>query len=82
VLPEAKSNIKSYQDLSPFTLRDKHFILFYSHGGGGKVKDIMPRIFSRIGTLVGEPVGSMGRPDQQILERCKASGRELTKAIL
>ena len=63
-------------------LKEKPYALFYSHGGGGRVKDIMPRIFSRIGTLVGEPVGSMGRPDQQILERCKALGRELAKAIL
>ena len=63
-------------------LRDKPFVLFYSHGGGGRVKDIMPRIFGRIGTLAGEPVGSMGRPDQQILEKCKALGRELAKAIL
>ena len=63
-------------------LRDKPFVLFYSHGGGGRVKDIMPRIFGRIGTLVGEPVGSTGRPDQQTLERCKALGRELSKAIL
>lgn len=63
-------------------LRDKPFALFYSHGGGGRVKDIMPRIFSRIGTLVGEPVGSMGSPDQQTLERCKALGRELAKAVL
>ena len=63
-------------------LRDKPFVLFYSHGGGGRVKDVMPRIFGRIGTLVGEPVGSMGRPDQQILAKCKALGKELAKAIL
>jgi len=63
-------------------LRDKPFVLFYSHGGGGRVKDIMPRIFSRIGTLVGEPVGSRGRPDEQTLEKCKALGRELAKAVL
>ena len=63
-------------------LRDKPFILFYSHGGGGRVKDIMPRIFNRIGTLIGEPVGSMGRPDKPTLETCKALGRELAKAIL
>ena len=62
-------------------LRDKPFVLFYSHGGGGRVKDIMPRIFGRIGTLVGEPVSSMGRPDQQVLEKCKALGRDLAKAV-
>jgi len=33
-------------------LRYKPFVLFYSHGGGGRGKDIMPRIFSRIGTLI------------------------------
>jgi hypothetical protein len=43
---------------------------------------LVRRIFRRIGTLVGEPVGSMGRPDQHVLERCKALGRELAKAIL
>ena len=62
-------------------LRDKPFVLFYSHGGGGRVRDIMLRIFDRIGTLVGQPVGSTGKPDQQVLQRCKALGRELSKAI-
>ena len=62
-------------------LRDKPLALFYTHGGGGRVKDIMPRIFSRLGTLVGEPVGSRGRPDEQTLERCRTLGRELAKAI-
>jgi len=62
-------------------LRDKPFVLFCSHGGGGKVKDVMPRIFTRIGTLVGEPVGSMGRPDQNVLERCKALGKELARTV-
>ena len=63
-------------------LRDKPFALFYSHGGGGRVREIMPRIFGRIGTQVGVPVGSMGKPDQQVLQRCKAFGRELAKAVI
>ena len=63
-------------------LRNKPFAVFYSHGGGGNVKNIMPRIFSRIGTLIGEPVGCMGRPDKKVLERCKALGRELARAVL
>jgi flavorubredoxin len=63
-------------------LRNKPFVAFYSHGGGGNVKDIMPRIFSRIGTLVGDPVGCMGKPDKTVLARCRASGRELAKAVL
>ncbi|MFC2035314.1 flavodoxin family protein [Chloroflexota bacterium] len=63
-------------------LREKPYVLFYSHGGGGRVKDAMLRIFRRIGTLIGEPVGSRGRPDQQVLEECKALGKELAKAVL
>lgn len=62
-------------------LRDKPFVLFCSHGGGGKVKDVMPRAFNRIGTLIAEPVASRGGPDQHVLELCKALGRELAKAV-
>ena len=62
-------------------LTDKPYALFYSHGGGGRVKDAMQHIFRRVGTLIGEPVGFIGRPDQQALERCKALGKELAEAI-
>ena len=62
-------------------LREKPYALFYSHGGGGRVKDAMQQIFSRVGTLIGKPVGSRGRPDQQILERCKVLGKELAEAV-
>ena len=62
-------------------LKEKQYVLFYSHGGGGRVKDAMQRMFIRVGRLIGEPVGSRGRPDQRVLERCKALGRELAKAV-
>ena len=62
-------------------LREKPYILFYSHGGGGRVKDTIQRIFRRVGILINEPVGSRGRPDQQVLERCKALGKELAEAV-
>ena len=62
-------------------LREKPYALFYSHGGGGRVKDAMERIFRRIGTLIGEPLGSRGRPDEQVLERCKALGKELAEVV-
>ena len=62
-------------------LKDKPYVLFYSHGGGGRVKDNM-RIFRRVGTLIGEPVGSKGRPDPQVLAKCKALGKELAEAVL
>ncbi len=62
-------------------LRNKPFVLFYSHGGGGSVREVMPCLFRRIGTQVGELVESMGRPDRRVLEQCRALGRELAKAI-
>jgi len=61
-------------------LKEKPYVLFYSHGGGGRVIDTMQRIFQRIGTLIGEPVGSKGKPDSQIIEKCKALGKELADA--
>ena len=62
-------------------LKDKPYALFYSHGGGGRVKDTMERIFRRVGTVTGEPVGSKGRPDPPVLEKCRALGNELAKAV-
>ena len=58
-------------------LKDKPYALFYSHGGGDRVQDVMVNIFKRVGTLVGEPVGSRGRPSSEILEECKALGKTL-----
>lgn len=63
-------------------LKGKPFVLFYSHGGGGRVKEVILQIFNRVGTLVGKPVGSSGEPDQQVLQTCKALGKELAKAVI
>jgi flavorubredoxin len=62
-------------------LKGKPYVLFCSHGGGGMAKDVMKRIFTRIGTQVGELIGCTGGPDEQVLERCRALGRELANAI-
>ena len=61
-------------------LKPKPYVLFYSHGGGGRVIEPMQGLFRRVGTLVGEPVGSRGRPAPQTLERCRALGRLLAEA--
>ena len=63
-------------------LKDRPYVLFYSHGGGGRVIDPMKRIFKRVGTLVGEPVASRGYPSPRVLEECKALGKMLAKAVL
>ena len=62
-------------------LKGKPYTLFYSHGGGGKVRDAMLNLFKRVGTQVGEPVGSYGKPNRDVLEKCRALGRELAAAV-
>lgn len=61
-------------------LKGKPYAIFYSHGGGGKVRDVMVNIFKRVGTQVGKPVGSQGKPTSQALEECKALGKALAEA--
>jgi len=61
-------------------LRGKPYALFYSHGGGGRVRDSLS-IFKRVGTLVGKPVESNGRPNPEVLDRCRALGRRLAEAV-
>ncbi len=63
-------------------LKGKPYALFCSHGGGGRVKEVMVNIFKRVGTQVGEPVSSQGRPNEQVLDKCKALGEMLAKAVL
>jgi multimeric flavodoxin WrbA len=61
-------------------LKGKPYALFCSHGGGGRVKDVMPNLFKRIGTQVGELVASLRAPTPHVLERCRALGKALGEA--
>ena len=63
-------------------LKDKPYVLFYSHGGGGKVIDAMRSIFGRVGTQVGEAVGSRGNPSPDVLEKCRTLCKALAQAAL
>jgi flavorubredoxin len=63
-------------------LKGKPYVLFYSHGGGGRVIDAMKGIFGRVGTQVGDPVGSRGYPSAGVLEQCKALGNVLAEIVL
>jgi flavorubredoxin len=62
-------------------LKGKPYVLFYSHGGGGRMIEAMQRIFGWVGTLVGEPVESRGYPSPKMLEECKALGKTLAAAV-
>jgi multimeric flavodoxin WrbA len=61
-------------------LKNKPYALFYSHGGGGRVINAMT-IFRRVGTQVGEPVGSREYPSPQVLEECRALGKMLGESV-
>jgi NAD(P)H dehydrogenase (quinone) len=66
---------------NPHRLKDKPFALFYSHGGGGKVRGPLEELFSRMGNQVGETIESYGRPNQAVLQACHELGRQLAKAL-
>ncbi len=59
-------------------LKNKPYVLFYLHGGGGKVIDAMKSIFRRVSTQVGEPVELRDYPSPKVLEEC----RVLAEAVL
>ena len=61
-------------------LTDKPYALFYSHGGGGKVKGPFEKLFDRLGTKVGPTVESNGAPSDEVLAECRKLGEALAGA--
>jgi multimeric flavodoxin WrbA len=61
-------------------LEDKPYGLFYSHGGGGRVRGPLEEIFGRMGWQVGKTIESYGRPNRAVLEACRELGRKLAGA--
>ena len=62
------------------SLDDKPYGLFYSHGGGGAVKEVLPELFGRRGSRGGETIASRGAPSAAVLEECRQLGRQLASA--
>ena len=60
-------------------MKEKPYSLFYSHGGGGRVREAMIGLFKYVGTQVGEPLGCPGEPSKEVLEKCRGLGSELAK---
>ena len=62
-------------------LTGKPYGLFYSHGGGGKVREPLEKLFATgIGTQVGQTVESHNAPDEAALAACRELGRQLAAA--
>jgi multimeric flavodoxin WrbA len=58
----------------------KTYAVFYTHGGGGRVRDHLD-LFSRVGKQVGEAVESRGKPTKSILVKCKNLGKKLGESV-
>ncbi len=62
-------------------LVDKPYGLFYSHGGGGRVREPFERLFSmmKLGAKIGETIESSGSPNSKELEECRELGKQLVE---
>jgi multimeric flavodoxin WrbA len=65
----------------PEGLEGKPYGLFYSHGGGGKVREPFESVFQKVGTKVGETVESVRAPDDAVCEACRRLGGQLAEAV-
>ena len=59
--------------------KGKPYVLFMSHGGGGRAKDTLT-VFRHLGTQVGEIVVSSGSPSEAVLDRCRELGKTLARS--
>ena len=62
-------------------LTDKPVGLFFSHGGGGRVKEPLETLGQKIGPQIGNTVGSQGSPDDDAVIACEELGRNLAEAV-
>ena len=62
-------------------LEDKPYGLFYSHGGGGSVREPFEKLFRmlRIGPKIGKTVESYGSPNSKLLEECRVLGQQIVE---
>ncbi len=67
------------KNIDPKGLEGKPYGLFYSHGGGGKVREPMEKLFERMGNKVGQSVESVKRPSDEVLDACRQLGRQLAE---
>ncbi len=61
-------------------LTGKPYALFYSHGGGGRVKEPLESLFKRMGFKIGATVASEGAPSEAVLAQCRTLGQHLAEA--
>lgn len=60
-------------------MQEKPYALFYTHGRGGMIKDVIGSLFTRVGRQVGSAVGCQGAPTAAVLENARKLGRQLAE---
>jgi multimeric flavodoxin WrbA len=68
-------------DQSGKSVKGKPAVLFFSCGGGGKVKQPFESLVQRFFQQVGETVGSERPISNEAKEKCLALGKELVKGL-
>lgn len=66
---------------NPDGLTGKSFGLFYSHGGGGRVREPLEKLFGIMGNQLGETVESVGRPGPDVLAACRKLGKDIANTV-
>jgi flavorubredoxin len=69
------------KNADPDGLQGKPYALFYSHGGGGRVKGPLEKLFAAMGTKVGKTVECQGKPGKEVIAACRELGRQLAEAV-
>ena len=59
--------------------KGKPYVLFMSHGGGGRAQDTLS-VFRHLGSQVGEIVVSSGSPSEAVLSKCRELGKILVRS--
>ncbi len=65
---------------NPQGLTDKSVAIFYSHGGGGRVRQSLEKLALRLGSQIGQTVESVNAPNQEVLDACRQLGAQLAQA--
>ena len=68
-------------DQSGKSVKGKPAVLFFSHGGGGKVRQPLESLAQRFFQKVGETVGSERPIGNEAKKKCLALGKELVKGL-
>jgi multimeric flavodoxin WrbA len=63
------------------TVKGRPAVLFFSHGGGGRVRGPLEQLAARFFKQVGEAVGSPRPIPDEAKNQCAALGRELARRI-